>query len=128
MKGLGAEEKLELAISYILIIGVAASVAVESIGIVDYYFMNRSMEITFQPEFALKGANIFTYTRTVLSTLLSGELTRYNILGLGVAIMVMTPYVRVWASVIYFSIVKNPKYFFITGIVLVILTVSMLLH
>ena len=128
MKGPGSEEKLEMAISYILMLGVGISVVVESIGMLNYYYMNGNLDITFQPELALKGTNIFTYAGATIFKLLTGTWTPFSFLGLGVILMLMTPYVRVLASVIYFSLVKNKKYLFITGIVLVILTVSMLVH
>jgi len=128
LKGPGSEEKLEMAISYILMLGVGISVVVESIGMLNYYYMNGNLDITFQPELALKGTNIFTYAGATIFRLFTGTWTPFSFLGLGVILMLMTPYVRVWASVIYFSLVKNKKYLFITGIVLVILTVSMLVH
>jgi uncharacterized membrane protein len=128
MKGPRAEEGLEKTISYILMLGVAVSVGVESIGILNYYYMNGNLEITFQPDLALKGTNIFSYAETTIFRLLSGAWTPFSFLGLGVVILLMTPYLRVWASVLYFCLVKNIKYVFITGIVLVILTASMLAH
>jgi uncharacterized membrane protein len=40
----------------------------------------------------------------------------------------ITPYVRVLASVVYFGVVRNLKYVIITAFVLVILTASLLVH
>jgi uncharacterized membrane protein len=128
MKGPRTEEGLERVISYILMVGVAVSVVVELVGMVNYYYMNGNLEITFQPGLALKGTNIFSYAGATIFELFTGGWTPYSFLGLGVVLLLMTPYVRVWASVIYFSLVKNIKYVFITGIVLVILTASMLAH
>jgi uncharacterized membrane protein len=128
MKGPLTEESLEHTIGDILMLGVATSVVVESLGIVDYYLTNGNLDITFQPDLALKGTNIFGYAETAILRIFTGDLTPYSFLGLGVVLLLMTPYLRVWASVIYFTLVKNMKYVFITGIVLIILTASMLAH
>jgi len=56
------EEGLELAISYVLISGVLASVAVEVFGIVSYYLSNGNVNILFQPSSAMKGTDFFSYT------------------------------------------------------------------
>lgn len=128
MKEPRTEENLEQTIGYILILGVALSVVAESIGIADYYYVNRNLEIAFQPDLALKGTNIFSYAGATILRLFTGGWTPYSLLGLGVVLLLMTPYARVWASVIHFCLVKNLKYVLITGIVLVILTASMLAH
>ena len=58
MKPILSEEKLELAISYILIIGVMVSVAIEAIGIFSYYYVNRNLSIIFQPQYCAKGSGL----------------------------------------------------------------------
>ena len=128
MKGTQPEEKLEKVIGYILMLGVAISLIVESVGIFNYYLVNGNLEITFQPDLALKGTNIFSYAGATILKFITGGWTDYSFLGLGVVLLLMTPYARVWTSVIYFSLMKNVKYVLITGIVLVILTASMLAH
>ncbi len=128
MKRISGEEKLELAISYILIIGVLVSVAIEAFGIVSYYSSNRNLSIVFQPSFALKGTDFFSYAGSVFQGILVGTWTPLQILGLGIILLMITPYLRVVASVIYFGLVKNAKYLFITLFVLVILTASLLVH
>lgn len=128
MKRILSEEKLELAISYILIIGVIASVAMEAIGIFSYYYINRDLSITFQPQYALKGADFFSYSGVTLQSLIQGNWTPFQILALGLVLLMITPYMRVVASVVYFGLVRNVKYLFITAFVLAILTASLLFH
>jgi uncharacterized membrane protein len=128
MKMVSGEERLDLTISYILIIGVMASVAVEMIGILAYYHSDQNLSIVFQPDYAMKGSNFFSYTIAALQALFQGSWTPMHILGLGIVLLMITPYMRVAASVIYFTLAKNVKYLMITLFVLIVLTASLLLH
>ncbi len=123
-----SEEKLELAISYILIGGVVLSVFFELIGFIGYYFANGSLSVVFQPAFALKGADFFSYAGATVLRLLRGDWTPIDILSLGLVLLMITPYVRVLASTVYFGWVRNMKYLFITLFVLMVLTASLLVH
>jgi len=60
MKRVLSEEKLDSLISYILIFGVLASVAVEIVGIASYHSSRGNLNILFQPSFAMKGTNFFS--------------------------------------------------------------------
>jgi uncharacterized membrane protein len=128
VKKISGEEKLELAISYILVVGVLVSVAIEAIGIGSYYSANRNLNIFFQPSFAMTGTDFFSYTGKLVQGFLVGASTPIQVLGLGIVLLMLTPYVRVVASVIYFGFAKNAKYLFITLFVLIVLTASLLIH
>lgn len=121
-------EKLETIISYILIFGVVASVIIETVGIISHYYSEGNINITFEPRFALKGANLFIFIGSTFQDFLRGSFTSLNILNLGLALLMITPYIRVVASVGYFGMVRNIKYFFITLLVLAILTASLITH
>jgi uncharacterized membrane protein len=47
-------------------------------------------------------------------------------MALGMAILILTPYVRAVLSVVYFASRKNLTYLIVTLFVLIVLTVSML--
>ncbi len=128
MKKFAREDKLEVAISYILIVGVILSVSVEAIGMGSYYYSNQNLAISFQQAYALEGPDFFSYTARMILRFAQGSWTPIHILGLGLALLMITPYVRVIASVLYFGAVRNMKYLFITLFVLVALTASLLLH
>lgn len=128
MKRIPGEEKLELAISYILIAGGLLSVAIEAVGIAAYYFSNRNLNIVFQPNLAMRGADFFGYTSSVIQGILLGTWTPMQVLALGIVLLMITPYLRVLASVTYFGFAKNRKYLFMTLFVLVVLTASLLAH
>ncbi len=122
------EEDLDLVISYILIIGVLASLALETIGIIRYYSVNGTLAINLQPNSALSGTGFFSYAGNIIHGPFVGVWTPIEILGLGILLLMITPYMRVVASVVYFSLTKNTKYIFITLFVLTILTASLLVH
>jgi len=128
MKRIPGEEKLELAISYILIIGSIVSVAIEAIGIFSHYYVHRDLSIVFQPQYALKGADFFSYSGVTVLSLIQRSWTPFQILALGLVRLMITPYMRVVASVVYFGAARNVKYLAITTFVLVILTASLLVH
>jgi uncharacterized membrane protein len=122
------EEKLDLVISYILIAGVVASVLVETVGIISYYLAHGNLNIILQPDNSLKGVDFFNYTRDTVQFLIRGGWTPLQVMGLGIVLLMITPYLRVVASVVYFGMVKNPKYLAITVFVLVVLTASLIIH
>lgn len=128
MSKTSSEEKLDLLISYILIVGVIASVLIEATGIFGYYHAHRDLDIVFKPEFALKGTDFFAYTAQKIQALFVGKWTPVTVLAFGLVLLMITPYVRVLASVVYFGLARNVKYLSITLFVLVILTASLVLH
>lgn len=128
MKLISSEEKLEAAISYILILGVMGSVIIEMFGIISYYQSNRNLSIVFQPGLAMKGVDFFSYAGNLIRQLFLSPWTPLQMIAFGLVLLMVTPYVRVVASVIYFGFAKNTKYLFITIFVLVVLTASLLAH
>jgi uncharacterized membrane protein len=123
-----SEEKLEFVISLILIVGVIGSVAVETLGMLAYYNFNGNLDIILEPSYALRGNGFFRYTGALFIELFHGAWTPFLILSLGIILLMITPYVRVLASAVYFALIKNTKYFLITLFVLVVLTASLLVH
>ena len=128
MKRSLSEEKLDLLISYILILGVLASAIIEAAGITGYYSMIGNLNISFQPSFAMKGTDFFGYAWKLFQELSMGAWSPTQVLALGIVVLMLTPYLRVVASVLYFGLAKNPKYLCITLFVLTLLTASLLEH
>lgn len=126
MKRALSEEKLDSLISYILTLGVLLSVAVETLGIAGYYSSNGNLNILFQPSFAMKGTDFFSYVGKLFQELSVGGWSPMEVLGLGIVVLMLTPYLRVVASVLYFGLTRNPKYLLITLFVLFVLTASLL--
>lgn len=127
---------LQKVISYVLIGGVILSVVLEVLGMSLYYAQNRSLAVEFTTkQWQLRGADFFSYISFLLSSLFSNEPSTNNnnnypikIMALGVLILMLTPFVRVVASVIFFGYQKDLKYLMITFFVLIVLTLSLLTH
>ncbi len=119
------ETKLEDVISYVLIIGVVTSLLFEDCR---YYF--SSIAHTAVSRF-LTRARCFSRERIssyFSCSLFSGSPVSWpiRVITLGIAVLILTPYVRAILSVIYFAAHENWKYLVITLFVLTILTISLL--
>jgi uncharacterized membrane protein len=125
------ETKLETAISYLLICGVIISVLLISIGIALYYGETGNLHIPTDPaknpSVFIRGDNFFAYTIGVFEHLF-GSQNALVFVTVGLAVLILTPYVRAIASVLYFALEKNLRYVLITLFVLIVLTVSLALH
>ena len=124
---MNAEAKFERIIGYILISGVVISLFLEVIGIILYYRSYGQFKILEDKAVFIHGRNFFYF----LGQLIQGEHIRQKalwLMTLGIAILMLTPYVRVILSVIHFSREKNVKYVFITLFVLALLTISLALQ
>ncbi len=126
--GLGSgESKLETAISYLLIIGVVASLALEIVGMVLFYRAYGSLGISQDRSMFIHGRDFFTF---IYSQFKEGPGKGLPLLFMtaGVVVLMLTPYIRVIMSVLYFGWEKNIKYVIITLFVLAVLTASLIFH
>ena len=121
------ESKLETAISYLLIIGVIFSLILEAIGLTLFYYSFANLNILENEVVFIREENFFSF---VITTLQGENIQNSAILfmTLGLITLISTPYIRVITSVIYFAWEKNRKYLLLTLFVLIILTVSLILH
>lgn len=118
---------LEDLISYILAIGVFASLLVESVGLAGYVIGNGTTEVSFSNQWQTGGKGFFSYAMQTLSSLATG-IAPLPLIALGIVILMLTPYLRVVASVLYFLVERNPKYVAISGFVFVVITISLFLR
>jgi len=78
---------------------------------------------------ALPRANLFQFLVTEIRLLVAGELRPRVLIRLGIATLMLTPYLRVAASLVFFVLVEqNRKYAAFTGFVLAVLTYSLFLR
>ncbi len=115
---------LEDLISRILTFGILSSIIFLLIGVSIYSIQTR--EITLEEKWALKGENLFIVLNSIMSKFTSQSDLSYTFMAIGILLLILTQYIRVIISVIYFSIMKDLKYVVITLIVLIILTLSMI--
>jgi uncharacterized membrane protein len=121
------ESKLESAISVLLIIGVVLSLLLEITGIILLYISYKELLLSQEPGFFIKGSNFFTFLFDQLR-FNTGESLSIRLMTIGIVILMLTPFLRVVISAIYFAIRKNIKYTLITLFVLAVLTISLTLH
>ena len=122
-----SEPKLEKVISYLLITGVIISLLLEILGVIILYRSYGHLDISQDTSMFIRGHDFFTF---IYQQLESGHAAGSAILLLtaGIIVLILTPYVRVIASVVYFAWEKNTKYVLITLFVLVVVTLSLALH
>ena len=121
------ESRLETVTGYILISGVMASLILEIIGIVLLYRAYGHLGISQDVSFFIQGHDFFSFIYQQLTQKHTGGMP-ILLLAAGIIVLVLTPYVRVIASVIYFGWERNFKYLLITLFVLVVVTLSLTLH
>ncbi len=116
-------EKFEQAIGLILISGVVISLILEVIGMILFYRTYGEFSISENKLTFIQGKNFFYF----ISDLFRGGRQRPILfMTLGIAVLMLTPYVRVLLSVFYFLWEKNIKYVIITLFVLTLLTLTLL--
>jgi uncharacterized membrane protein len=121
------ESKLETGISYLLIIGVVISLLLEITGIILLLFSSRNLAISQDTSMFIRGHDFFSF---IINEFRRTHLERNAILFLtaGIIVLILTPYIRLVASVFYFLWEKNITYVLITLFVLVVVTLSLVLH
>ena len=74
-------------------------------------------------DYHVAGTNVFQFLVVDVRQLLVGSLRPRLLVNLGIAVLMLTPYARVLASLVYFAVVeRNWKYTGFTAFVLTTLT------
>ncbi len=116
---------MESLVGIILLAGVLLSVALLLIGFV--WRWARVGDLRF--EHSLAGMNFFEFISSTLRQVTSQAFRPRLFLNMGIAALMLTPFVRVLASVFYFAFVeRNWKYTLFTAFVLSVLTYSLFLR
>jgi uncharacterized membrane protein len=114
----------ELAISYLLGAGVVSSLVLVGAGIFLYYLDFGSLAISEKKALFLREKDFFYFLYDLLRGGNSPGRALWT-LTLGIAVLILTPYLRVLLSVFYFLREKDFKFFLITLFVFLILTLSL---
>jgi len=129
VKNVGSgEEKLETAISYLLISGVALSLTLIAAGIIFYYlyYGNIGLSLTDQLMY-IHGQDFFNFLWRLFMPDYSKPMA-IQLMTAGMAVLLVMVYLRVIFSVVYFIWKRELWYVLITAFVLVVLTLSLALH
>jgi len=121
------ESKLETVISYMLITGVIVSLLLEVVGIALVYRSYGRLDISQDASMFIRGRDFFSFIYQQVATKQSAG-PGIVLMTAGIIVLILTPYVRLIASVVYFGVERNIKYAVITLFVLIVVTLSLALH
>jgi uncharacterized membrane protein len=113
---------MESVVGYILLGGVSASVALIIGGLAWHCVATGQLQF----EYPIGGMDLAQFISSDLQKLVVGPIRPRYLINLGIAVLILTPYVRILASVLYFAFVaRNWKYALFTMSVLGVLTYSL---
>jgi uncharacterized membrane protein len=117
--------KMDVLVGTILLAGVLLSMILVVVGMFWKWKHTGSVQVNYP----LKGMNLFQLVVQEIHLTVHGDLRPRLFINLGIVVLMLTPYLRVMASVGYFfSVLKNWKYTLFTSIVLIVLTYSLFLR
>jgi uncharacterized membrane protein len=122
----GGLARLEAMISYILITGVVASLVLEAAGLFLFYREHATLAISYDRRLILHAHDFFEFLAGLFTSHAAGGDGAYQLMALGMAILILTPYARAVLSVVYFASRRDFTYLAVTLFVLIVLTASML--
>ena len=100
------ELKFEKIISYLLLGGIIISILLEVIGVALLYHSSGNLNISHEPGVYIKGHDFFSFIyqqfqniRTIKPAIL--------FMTMGIVVLILTPYMRVIASFLFFSWQRN---------------------
>jgi uncharacterized membrane protein len=118
-------QRIDLIVGYILLTGVLLSASFLLAGIFWSWAATGSPEL----HYAISGTNLFQFWLADIRQISLGSFQPKLLINVGLALLLITPYIRVAASVLYFAFAeRNVKYTFFTGFVLTVLSYSLFLR
>ena len=116
---------IESLVGWILLCGVLASILLLVVGTIWHWLIYGNLRF----DYSIQGMNLWQFLFASLRPLASGSLRPRNVTNLGIAVLLLTPYVRVLASMVYFAVEeRNWKYSLFTLFVFSVLTYSLFLR
>ena len=119
--------KFERSISYLLGAGVVTSLILIAVGILLFFFQFGNLAVSEKKSMFLQEKNFFIFLYDLFRDGPSQGMALW-VMTLGIAVLILTPYARVFLAVFYFLRERDFKFSFITLLVLVILTLSLATH
>lgn len=117
--------KMDTLVGYILLAGVLLSMALVAAGLVWRWVATGQLGFDYR----LAGMNLFELATHDVRLSFQGAVRPRLLVTTGIVVLMLTPFFRVAASVVYFAaVLKNWKYTVFTSIVLVVLTYSLFLR
>lgn len=117
--------EMDVLVGYILLGGVLLSMALIVAGLVWKYIQTGGVHLNYE----LAGMNLFQFVMTEIHIAALGQVRPRLLINIGIAVLMLTPFFRVLASMVYFlAVLKNWKYTVFTLFVLLVLTGSLFLR
>lgn len=116
---------MDALVGSILLFGVILSLLLLAAGAIWHWFLVG--QLTY--DYRIGGTDLLKFVITEVGALLAGHIRPRILLSSGIAVLLITPYLRVLASVVYFAVEeRNFKYTLFTAFVLGVLTYSLMLR
>lgn len=117
--------EMDVLVGYILLGGVLLSMALIVVGLIWKYVQTGGVHLDYE----LAGMNLFQFVVSEVHLAILREVRPRLLINMGIAVLMLTPFFRVLASMVYFLVVlKNWKYTVFTLFVLLVLTGSLFLR
>lgn len=123
----GADESavqhmMETMVGYILQVGVMISAALLLAGYAWHFFSTGN----FSFDYSIAGMNLYDFAVLEISQVAAGAFRPRLLVSMGIVVLLLTPLVRVMASMLFFAVVaRNLKYALFTLFVLAVLAHSL---
>ena len=119
------EARMDALVGYVLAGGVLTSAALVVAGLLWRWIRTGQLGV----DYTIAKMNLFQFVVADVNNVIEGALRPRLLVSLGIAVLLLTPYVRVLASLVFFLFVEhNWKYSVFTGFVLAVLTYSLFLR
>ncbi|MBI3840730.1 MAG: DUF1634 domain-containing protein [Thaumarchaeota archaeon] len=105
--------------------GVALSLVLESAGLLMNYLQTGETSLALSPGWLAGQGNFFDFARRTFAGVSSGA-DPFSLIALGITVLMLTPYARIVAAVVYYSLERDWKYALITFTVFAIITLGLL--
>jgi uncharacterized membrane protein len=123
--GRWARFDMEILVGYILQTGVLVSMILIALGMVWRWLNTGALAL----DYTLSGMNFFEFVFMDVQQVVAGAFRPRLLVNLGIATLMLTPYVRVLASMLYFALAaRNAKYTVFTSFVFAVLTYSLFMR
>jgi len=116
---------MDALVGYILQDGVLLSLGLISAGLFWVWLRTGRLALNYN----IAGMNLFEFVEEEVRLAAHGAVRPRLLVNLGIAVLMLTPFIRVAASMVYFmGVLRNWKYTFFTAVVLTVLTYSLFLR
>ncbi len=117
--------RMEILVGYILLVGVLLSIVLIGAGLVWHYASTGKVGLVY----SIGGMNLYHFVVNDFYQTVHPPLRPRLLVNLGIATLMLTPYVRVLASMLYFAFAeRNGRYTVFTAFVFLVLTYSLFMR